>query len=686
MPPRLALLCSLAVAVVVLLVYLRTLIPTAVDQDSGELVAAAHTLGIAHPTGYPLWTLLGRLCDLLPVGHTSAYRVALASALPAAAASGIVCWLVITSTGSLLPGVFSGLAFGLWFPTWSQAVLAEVYGLSGLLFSLFLVALWRWSRSRSVHSLLWLALIGGAVSMHHRTAFLSVAPVLATAFWLTRPRRTKTWVVAALLFLAPFALYLYLPIRASMHPAVNWTNPTTFDRFYAHAMGTQYTHFALQNSAEEAMKQASKLVGESLAGGIGSPPPGTPFASPEPVLLDMPALRLLLSIVLMLIGLPLIVWGWWAWYRRQPPEALSVAVGCVVLCLWVVAWGETSDLKVFLLPLGAVLALCGGLGLAQVAAMLRGLPGRLLAAALGLAAVVILLGANWSRSDRSNEWRYRDEWYAALAQMEKNAIFITDFDVPTFVTIYLQNVEGFRRDVTHLGTVGLSQPWYVQLIADLELRQVADRSWQRLRRDLQITSSHSSEFHVGTALLGGMLAEHYRGRRPVYVLHGPSMSPRPGPPYCVGLSEDLVQVTFTPVSLALAESVAAPLARLSGGAELAAFAWDGPEAGAGELLGFRTSWLSSPSGWFSVLLVPEGKDPAAFRAETESTARFQQSYPLLYGQESPAQPGPWEQRGSYLIPSNAPGGEYRVLVSYSPGYPPQFSEWTPVGTLTVHAR
>ena len=67
---RAAVVCSLAVFAGVILVYLLTVIPTAIDQDSGELVTAAHVLGIAHPTGYPLWTLLGRGFDLLPVGHT----------------------------------------------------------------------------------------------------------------------------------------------------------------------------------------------------------------------------------------------------------------------------------------------------------------------------------------------------------------------------------------------------------------------------------------------------------------------------------------------------------------------------------------------------------------------------------------------------------------------------------------
>ena len=686
---------ALGVFVALLTVYRLTILPTMVDQDSGELAAAAHVLGITHPTGYPLWTMLGRLFDLLPLGGTSAYRVAMLSAVSAAAAGGILTWLVMTLAGAMLPGVFAGLVFGLWFPTWSQAVLTEVYATSGLLFSLFLVALWGWSRERTPRSLFWFALVGGAVSMHHRTAFLSVAPPLAMAFWLTAPRGPKTWVVGALLFLAPFACYLYLPIRAAMHPPVNWTNPSTVERFYTHAMGLQYTHFALQNSFGEAMKQAAKLLGECLAGGIGAPPPGTPFASPEPVLLNLPALRLLLSTVLMLIGLPLLAWGWWSWYRRQRPEALSVAVGCVVLCLWVVEWGETSDLKVFLLPLGAVLALCGGLGAAQVRTRRGGRPGRIAAAALGGLIVALLFGANWSRSDRSDQWRYRDEWYGVLSQMDKNAIFVTDFDVPSFATLYLQEVEGLRKDITSLRSVGMMQPWYVDLIQDEELRRTADAAWQEVSAQLGITGSGTPQFWQGSARFAWRLAQHYRGRRPVYALHGPYGGEIPGPPYFVGLSEDLVKLDFAKPEM-LRKEARQPIATFPGGVELVSFdLLSAREVGAGSLVPFRAMWRTgSPPAYaqFAIRLAPDRvrKYGGEIMSPAEKLAfldkgRFLQGFPLLYGLRDllASPPGTaYEQRGTLIIPSNAGAhagvGTYTVEASFSAAYPPQYGQWIEV--------
>ncbi|MEW6679624.1 MAG: DUF2723 domain-containing protein [bacterium] len=51
-------------------VYLHTLTPTVEFHDSGELISVAYTLGIAHPPGYPLYTLLGEVfITLIPFGN-----------------------------------------------------------------------------------------------------------------------------------------------------------------------------------------------------------------------------------------------------------------------------------------------------------------------------------------------------------------------------------------------------------------------------------------------------------------------------------------------------------------------------------------------------------------------------------------------------------------------------------------
>src|SRR5512135_3391282 len=76
----------LAVPVAAFLVYLRTLAPGVDFIDAGELTTVAWTLGIAHPTGYPLFTLVGWGMSHLPVGAEPVVRMNLMAAACCAAA------------------------------------------------------------------------------------------------------------------------------------------------------------------------------------------------------------------------------------------------------------------------------------------------------------------------------------------------------------------------------------------------------------------------------------------------------------------------------------------------------------------------------------------------------------------------------------------------------------------------
>ncbi len=673
-PPRVssraAVVCALAVSIGSLAVYLCTIIPTAVDQDSGELVAAAHVLGIAHPTGYPLWTVLGRAFDLLPIGHTSAYRVALLSAVSAAAAAGLICWLTASLMRSALPAVFSGLAFALWFPVWSQAVRAEVYGLAGLLFVLFVLAVWRWDRERSPKQLYWVALAAGSVAMHHRTAFLAAAPALAAAFWLTRPRGAKVWTGAALAFAAPFLCYLYLPIRAAAAPPVNWGNPDTLERFVAHVLARQYSRWAFMNPVDVALQQAAKLVGEVLVG------PGWPSA------------------VLGLVGIPLIVMGIAHWPQRRPAIGVSLLLGSVLLCGWVLGWGETSDVKVFLAPIGAVMAALGGLGLGRAASLLpRRAASHCVVFVLGALVSLTLLAGNWTRADQSDVWRHRDQWAAALSEMDENAIFIAEWDNPIFITQYLQNVEGSRRDITLLRPQGLWASWYLDLIPDPELRSTAAQCWRQIDSEVDVRQPGSPGFWQGTALLAHRLASHYRGRRTVYALHGPVGTMLPAPPHFVGLNESLYRLDARPPNPLRAERAGEPVVEFPGGIKLVSFELSPARAQTGEIVEFRAGWRLQaplPGSLFAVKLVP----PAAYETAEDTAAlerwrRLQQKallvqgFPVLYGlwglEASPPDTY-YEQRAKIITPTNAPGGEYSLEVGYAQSYPPDYQHWTALGS------
>src|SRR5262245_8268070 len=69
--PRFALVAAAACGLFSLLVYWRTLCTTVYHGDSGEMIAAGATLGVAHPPGFPLHTMLAALFAALPLGSVA---------------------------------------------------------------------------------------------------------------------------------------------------------------------------------------------------------------------------------------------------------------------------------------------------------------------------------------------------------------------------------------------------------------------------------------------------------------------------------------------------------------------------------------------------------------------------------------------------------------------------------------
>jgi hypothetical protein len=128
-----------AVFAAVFLLYLACLYPAIAPRDSADLIAAAMTLGVAHPPGYPLYALLGRAwLAVLPWGN-AAYRMNLLSALAGAAAAAVLFLLVRRRAGT--PGGLAAAAlWALSAPLWKFSLLGEMYSLHAL-FAVSLLAL-----------------------------------------------------------------------------------------------------------------------------------------------------------------------------------------------------------------------------------------------------------------------------------------------------------------------------------------------------------------------------------------------------------------------------------------------------------------------------------------------------------------------------------------------------------------
>lgn len=204
--------------------------------DSAEFQQAAYSLGIAHPTGYPLYLMVARAwISIFPFGDP-AFRVTLLSAIFGALSVWVVFATVRYATRSIYASFVAALIFAVHAIPWAQAGVAEINTLNNLLTALAFLACLRWAGGDG--SILLFALMYGLAVSHHRTALL-YAPLLLI-FALTSRRRAgslresgKRRLVSVTLFLLPFAAYIYLPLRAATNPSY----PNSWAGFWGWALG-----------------------------------------------------------------------------------------------------------------------------------------------------------------------------------------------------------------------------------------------------------------------------------------------------------------------------------------------------------------------------------------------------------------------------------------------------------------
>lgn len=216
-------------------VYAFTAAPNVTLLDGGELIVAAQHFGVPHPPGYPLWTILAWIFQLLPLGN-AAWEIALFSGVCGALAVGCAAWLISESirwlarahpaaerVGGVVAVAFS-LAWAFTIPLWSQAVIAEVYALHSLVVMLYLIALFRWMRAPSrtrglVAVALWFAL---GMSNHHLMLSLAGLPLLAVL--LLRADLMAEFVV----FLALIGAGVYLGFAWLSGDPATWSTAVRF--------------------------------------------------------------------------------------------------------------------------------------------------------------------------------------------------------------------------------------------------------------------------------------------------------------------------------------------------------------------------------------------------------------------------------------------------------------------------
>src|SRR5205823_4052468 len=162
-------LAAIAVFGIALVVYLRTLLPGVSVGDWAEMQWIPAQMGIPHPTGYPLYVLLGKAFSVLPIGSL-AFRAELLSAVVAAGAAGTTVLIAARLGVRPVIAFAAGLSLAVTGELWLEATYSEMNGLHLLLMAAVIHRAVVWRAERRDRDLRLGALLAGLSISNHLLA------------------------------------------------------------------------------------------------------------------------------------------------------------------------------------------------------------------------------------------------------------------------------------------------------------------------------------------------------------------------------------------------------------------------------------------------------------------------------------------------------------------------------------
>lgn len=435
-------------ALVALLVYVRTLPPTFTGGDSAELITAAYTLGIAHPPGYPLFCLLGKLFTLIVPFNTIAWRVAFMSAFFGASTCFVVSLLITKVTGKWFAGLAGAVMLAVSSEFWKWSVVVETYTLNAFLMVLCILALLVWQETRrSKYLYLFAVAYGLGLCNHHTMHFMG--PVFALFILSVDHRPWQRWQVYAWVTVIGVGIWglihLYLPLRAMAGPYSNWGNPQTWENFWYVVTRAQYGYnsqpFTIAHFLEQMGLFASRYVHQFTMFGAALP----------------------------LLGIyPL-------WKRNRYMTGLVVGTGIYIVVGISLITNFPFDMESiwlntkFWVPAYVMAAVLAGCAVAWITSLKLG---RMMLSFLSVPLIagmfVFPLTAHYRNNDKSDYYFARDFGMNILKTLDQDALYFPTTDHFVYPVFYLQAVEGLRPDVNIVTKYGpVEERYYEEMPAAL---------------------------------------------------------------------------------------------------------------------------------------------------------------------------------------------------------------------------
>jgi Tfp pilus assembly protein PilF len=401
--------------------YLKTVCPTVYTGDSGELAFAIQSMGIAHPPGYPLLTLLGKVFLTIVPGHVG-YVLNILSAMFASIASGLAAYTVNLllfspenreNRESLAIAIAVGTMFGFSNALWEVAVGLEVYGLGMVFVLLSLYCLLKFDEDGNYRMLL-VSIYAFSLGLANHLTIAALAIPIAFVMISNRVP-LKYWLWGTCLLILAFSSYLYIPIRSALNPIADWDHPANLSALFDHITAQRYqgyiSGFRLDNYFENLWRSIRIIAAQyplwlAILGGIG------------------------------------------VFVSRAISKKIKLVLAMIVLFnLFSVALYDIPDIEQYYLP---SIFICS-VGVAALVIRIFDIivPNQSLRAGTGIAILAALLtfGVNYSANDESANRLAYDYGMCILNSVPQNALLISIADNSNSSIYYLHYVEGLRPDL-----------------------------------------------------------------------------------------------------------------------------------------------------------------------------------------------------------------------------------------------
>lgn len=440
---------------VVFAVYLQTMSPGLNGGDCGELAAVQTTLGIAHPTGYPLFTILGYIFTKIPFDIEPIQKLNLLAVLFTAFGMSVFYaaqvkflftlrvpnQLIINNFKIYLIAIFSTLLLAFSPTIWFQSTFTEVYSLHILIISsllyLMISIIARQGDGKKTKRL-WIfvgVLLGLGFSNHLTTIFILPGFIYLYIQDKTIESKKPLFVfVSIVVAVTSLVLYSYILIRSNMNPQLNWGKPNSFARLLDHITASDYRSWMFPG-IDLTISQFGQLVISLF--GINN-------------------WEFNFSIIFLLVGVIVLI----------KIHKLSFTVFSITLftSIFLSINYFIPDINNYFIIIFILSAVFISTSLLFLFSTIKNYLAIGLINLLMIVSLVLQVAGNFETLDKSKDYIYDEYARAVLLSVDKNGIIIVNRNAPFyFQSIYLQKVEKLRTDAA-IVCIDFQESWYFEMM------------------------------------------------------------------------------------------------------------------------------------------------------------------------------------------------------------------------------